>query len=116
MMFQAFFSPTLFSVLYSSRPSFRSFLAFSFTCQGEAGRQDSWDQDATSPGQLELLAALFQTGGGPWGWAPLAQRGRVLGQGEFTLSALLCTHRLPGELNPSGQGCNTQRQQDQPHM
>lgn len=33
MMFQAFFSPTLFSVLYSRRPSFRSFLAFSFTCQ-----------------------------------------------------------------------------------
>lgn len=35
MMFQAFFSPTLFSVWYSSRPSFRSFLAFSFTCQVE---------------------------------------------------------------------------------
>lgn len=36
MMFQAFFSPTLFSELYRSRPSFKSFLAFSFTCQARA--------------------------------------------------------------------------------
>lgn len=84
MMFQAFFRPTLFSVLYSSRPSFRSFLAFSFTCPVEADRQDSWDQDAACPGQLELLASSLPGGGVP-------------GQGRSTLPASVYTHGLRGK-------------------
>lgn len=58
-MFQAFLSPKLFSVLYSSRPSFRSFLAFSFTCQVAADRQDGWNQAATCSDQLGLLATTL---------------------------------------------------------
>ena len=68
-MFQAFFSPTLFSELYSSRPSFKSFLAFSFTCGArvDSGWGQRGDQEATPspghPGQPRVLAPPTHGGG-----------------------------------------------------
>lgn len=69
IMFQAFLSPTLFSVLYSSRPSFRSFLALSFTCQVEA--TDRRAGTTTQPAQVseDHWPLLLPTG-------PVALRGR----------------------------------------
>lgn len=62
MIFQAFLSPTLFSVLYSKRPSLRSFLAFSFTCQVEGRPLSPFSECSTqlclnTPGDGELTNA-----------------------------------------------------------
>lgn len=71
MMFQAFLSPTLFSVLYSSSPSFRSCLAFSFTWQMRGNttgllRPGHWLSSLTQTGPAGNAGAVFLDREGKW--------------------------------------------------
>lgn len=88
-MFQAFFSPTLFSELYSSRPSFKSFLAFSFTCRARADSVwGGWTRrlplSPGRPGQLRVPAPQTH-GGGLLGAGGDPRESRAFQEGAGTL-------------------------------
>lgn len=90
MMFQAFFSPTLFSELYRSRPSFKSFLAFSFTCRARADSGWGWGGTRRlplSPGRPgEPRVPAPQThGGGLLGAGGNPRESRAFQEGTGTL-------------------------------
>lgn len=71
MIFQAFLSPTLFSVLYSRSPSFRSCLAFSFTWQMRGNttgwlRPGHWLSSLTHTRPAGDAGTVFLDGEGKW--------------------------------------------------